>query len=258
MNLSYSLGLKTTALVIPARMDSKRFFGKLLEPYKGKEILRHVLDTALTTEIPDAEVWVATDSEVIAEKASEWGAKVFISQPGLKNGTERIAEFSKSNFKDFYINIQGDDPTIIKSVISGTFERLVIGEFQVVTPIFKIVDQRVFEDSNKVKVVKKVDNSVLYFSRSPIPNFNSHISNEESIDFENEVKALGHIGVYGYTFDALKIYGGLPESPLEKLEKLEQLRFIENGIEIGTFEVDFVPSAIDSPKDLVSLNKEAK
>ena len=250
--------MKTTALVIPARMDSKRFFGKLLEVYKGKEILRHVLDTALNTEILGAEVWVATDSEIIAEKASEWGAKVFISQPGLKNGTERIAEFSKSNVKDFYINIQGDDPTLIESVISKTFEKLVIGDFQVVTPTFRIVDQGVFEEPNKVKVVKKVNDSVLYFSRSPIPNFNSHTSNDENVDFENEVKALGHIGVYGYTYDVLQIYGGLPESQLEKLEKLEQLRFIENGVEIGTFLVDFAPSAIDSPEDLLSLNKGSR
>jgi len=258
MYLRYSSGMKTTALVIPARMDSKRFFGKLLEVYKGKEILRHVLDTALNTEILGAEVWVATDSEIIAEKASEWGAKVFISPPGLKNGTERIAEFSKSNVKDFYINIQGDDPTLIESVISKTFEKLVIGDFQVVTPTFRIVDQGVFEEPNKVKVVKKVNDSVLYFSRSPIPNFNSHTSKDENIDFENEVKALGHIGVYGYTYDALQIYGGLPESQLEALEKLEQLRFIENGVEIGTFLVDFMPSAIDSPEDLFSLNKESR
>jgi 3-deoxy-manno-octulosonate cytidylyltransferase (CMP-KDO synthetase) len=250
--------MPSTALVIPARMDSKRFFGKLLEFYKGKEILRHVLDTAFATEIPGAEVWVATDSDLIAEKAADWGAKVFKSQPGMKNGTERIAEFSKSHVKDFYINIQGDDPTLIQSVVDKTFENLVIGEFQVVTPIFRIADQRVFEDSNKVKVVKKVNDSVLYFSRSPIPNFISHTSIDEKVDFENEVNALGHIGVYGYTFDALQTYGSLPESQLEKLEKLEQLRFIENGIDIGTFQVDFEPSAIDSPEDLFGLNKEAR
>jgi 3-deoxy-manno-octulosonate cytidylyltransferase (CMP-KDO synthetase) len=250
--------MKTTALVIPARMDSKRFFGKLLEFYKGKEILRHVLDTALSAEIPGADVWVATDSEVIAEKASAWGAKVFMSQPGMKNGTERLSEFSKSNIRDFYINIQGDDPTLITAVIKGTFEKLATGEFQVVTPIFNIVDQRVFEDSNKVKVVKKINDSVIYFSRSPIPNFNSHISFSENVNFEKEVKALGHIGVYGYTFDALQIYGSFQESRLEALEKLEQLRFIENGVEIGTFVADFVPSAIDCPEDLLRLNEECK
>ena len=136
-------------------MDSKRFFGKLLESYKGKEILRHVFEAAQNTEIPDVEVWVATDSELIAEKVSEWGGKVFISEPGLKNGTERIAEFSKSHVRDFYINIQGDDPTLDKNVVNQTFKNLARGEFQVVTPTFEIKDQAVFEDSNKVKVVKK-------------------------------------------------------------------------------------------------------
>ena len=249
--------MKTTALVIPARMDSKRFFGKLLEPYKGKEILRHVFEAAQNTEIPDVEVWVATDSEIIADKVSEWGGKVFVSQPGLKNGTERIAEFSKSHVRDFYINIQGDDPTLEKNVVNQTFKKLARGEFQVVTPTFEITDQAVFEDSNKVKVVTRVNNSVLYFSRSPIPNFKSHKSRDEKIDFEKEVKALGHIGVYGYTFDALQKYSALAETQLEKHEKLEQLRFIENGIEIGTFLVDFTPSSVDSPEDLIYLNREA-
>ena len=254
--LSYSSQVNTIALVIPARMDSKRYFGKLLELYKGKEILRHVLEIAQRATIPGAEVWVATDSEVIASKVLGWGGKVFRSQPGLRNGTERIAEFSRYNPRDFYINIQGDDPTIAHQVITRTYEELILGKFQVVTPCFRITNRKVFNDPNKVKIVKKSNDAVVYFSRSPIPNIDSHESKSKNLNIEDGINTLGHIGVYGYTFESLHIYDGLPESQLEIHEKLEQLRFIESGIEIGTFLVEFTPSAVDSPLDLVALNQE--
>ena len=236
--LSYSSQVNTIALVIPARMDSKRYFGKLLELYKGKEILRHVLEIAQRATIPGAEVWVATDSEVIASKVLSWGGKVFRSQPGLRNGTERIAEFSRYNPRDFYINIQGDDPTIAHQVITRTYEELILGKFQVVTPCFRITNRKVFNDPNKVKIVKKSNDAVVYFSRSPIPNIDSHESKSKNLNIEDGINTLGHIGVYGYTFESLHIYDGLPESQLEIHEKLEQLRFIESGIEIGTFLVE--------------------
>ena len=235
-------------------MDSKRFHGKLLELYRGKEILRHVLEQAHRIDVPSLDVWVATDSEIISSKVIDWGGKVFMSQPGLNNGTERVAEFSRSIPKDFYVNVQGDDPTISLEVMIKTVENLLENKYQVVTPCYKITDENVFMDANKVKLVKKVSNSVIYFSRSPIPNLaglQNMEKNSANVDYSH---FLGHIGVYGYTYEALQIYNALPESSLERIEKLEQLRFIENGIDVGTFLVDFKPSAVDCPKDLQELN----
>ncbi len=235
-------------------MDSKRFHGKLLELYRGKEILRHVLEQAQRIDIPSMDVWVATDSEVISSKVIDWGGKVFKSRPGLNNGTERVAEFSRAIPKDYYVNVQGDDPTISLEVISKTVENLIDNKFQVVTPCYKVTDESVFMDANKVKLVKKVSNSVIYFSRSPIPNVAAFQNSEKNLERVDNSNFLGHIGVYGYTYEALQFYSALPESSLERSEKLEQLRFIENGIDIGTFLIDFKPSAVDSPKDLQELN----
>jgi len=247
--------MKTIAVAIPARMDSKRFPGKLLALYQGKEILKHVFEQAMRLNAPGIDVWVATDSEIIATEVSTWGGKVFKSQPGLKNGTERIAEFSKTHVRDFYINIQGDDPTIPFEVLNQTIHNLIFGDFHVVTPSFKINTKSMFDNPNKVKIVKSNNDSVLYFSRSPIPNFEIFNSYESNLDDTNEVDALGHIGVYGYDFESLRKYEKYPESNLETRERLEQLRFLENGIDIGTFLVDFLPSAVDCPSDLDELNQ---
>ena len=244
--------MKSTAIVIPARLDSKRLPGKLLLTWKSKEILRHVFETAESLASRSVAVWVATDNQRIKECVESWGGNVFISSGKMQNGTERVQDFAKVHKHDFYINVQGDDPTMSTKVLETTIAEINEGKFQVVTPHYQINLVETLIDPNKVKLVKDKAGKVLYFSRSVIPYKTIESSLLQQNNLESEVH-LGHIGVYGYTNLALDSYVSFPESKLEISEKLEQLRFLEIGIDIGTFKVSFTPCSIDCIEDLEYL-----
>jgi 3-deoxy-manno-octulosonate cytidylyltransferase (CMP-KDO synthetase) len=246
--------MSSTAIVIPARLDSVRFPGKLLLKWKDKEILRHVFETASVLSSRNVEVWVATDNHSIKECVESWGGNVFISSGKMRNGTERIQDFAQKNPHDFYINVQGDDPTISIAVLEATCKSIKESQFAVVTPHYRINSLETLIDPNKVKLVKNQSDKVLYFSRSAIPYFftDRNASPQGGLDSNDH---YGHIGVYGYTQEALHRYASFSESRLESSEKLEQLRFLENSIDIGTFQVDFTPNSIDCIEDLEKLER---
>ena len=247
--------MKSTAIVIPARLDSKRLPGKLLLTWKRKEILRHVFETAESLASGSVVVWVATDNQRIKENVESWGGNVFTSSGKMQNGTERVQDFAKVHKHDFYINVQGDDPTLSTKVLEATIDEINQGKFQVVTPHYQIGSPETLVDPNKVKLVKDTAGRVLYFSRSVIPHkiIGSGVLQHNNLESE---AYLGHIGVYGYTYLALDRYVSFPESKLEISEKLEQLRFLENCIDIGTFRVNFTPSSIDCIEDLEYLERQ--
>jgi 3-deoxy-manno-octulosonate cytidylyltransferase (CMP-KDO synthetase) len=244
--------MSSTAIIIPARLDSVRLPGKLLLKWKNKEILRHVFETASVLSSRNVEVWVATDNQSIKESVESWGGNVFMSSGKMRNGTERIQDFAQKNPHDFYINVQGDDPTIPIAVLEATLQSIKEREFAVVTPHYRINSIETLVDPNKVKLVKNHSDKVLYFSRSAIPHYfmGNSAPQQGSLDSEDH---CGHIGVYGYTQEALHRYVSFSETRLERSEKLEQLRFLENSIDIGTFEVDFTPNSIDCIEDLENL-----
>lgn len=246
--------MKSTAIVIPARLDSKRLPGKILLKWKNKEILRHILETAEKLATRSVDVWVATNDEHIKKMVESWGGNVFTSSGMMRNGTERVQDFAKVHKRDYYINVQGDDPTLTTAVLEATVYEIKRERFHVVTPHYRIDSAKILQDPNKVKLVKDSSDKVLYFSRSLIPYQVIQSEALSGSDINSDIY-LGHIGVYAYNYAALQSYVIFPASKLEIIENLEQLRFLENSIDIGTFEVKFMPKSVDCLEDLENLER---
>lgn len=214
-------------VVIPARYDSSRLPGKALLPLAGKSMLQWVHERARASGA--AEVCVATDDERIASAAREFGADVAMTARAHVSGTDRIAEVAMSrgwNDEDIVVNVQGDEPLIPPAVIDqvakllGAHPRADIGTLAV-----KIDAIQELSDPNVVKAACSVDGRALYFSRAPIP-FN------RDAPATLTPSTLRHVGIYSYRVSALKRLSKLSPSRLELIEKLEQLRALENGMEI--------------------------
>lgn len=226
--------------VIPARLASKRLPGKALRTIKGKALIHHVYERASRADVLD-DLMVATDSNEICSYCKEHGIKVIITSPEHPSGTDRIYEVMEKVEGDVFVNIQGDEPMVkrehIQQLIKPFERRLGFEVSTLKTPITPEDAQ----DPNNVKVVTDLNNRALYFSRYPIP-FNR--------DKESEPKYFKHLGLYAYTRRALVLFHQLPPSSLELQEKLEQLRFLENGIPIYILETPFDTIGVDTESDL--------
>jgi 3-deoxy-manno-octulosonate cytidylyltransferase (CMP-KDO synthetase) len=214
-------------VVIPARYDSSRLPGKALLPLAGKPMLQWVHERARACGA--AEVCIATDDERIATAARGFGADVAMTARTHVSGTDRISEVATSrgwNDDDIVVNVQGDEPLIPPVVIDqvatllATHARADIGTLAV-----KIDALAELNDPNVVKAACSAEGRALYFSRAPIP-FN------RDAPATLTPAALRHVGIYSYRVAALKRLAKLPPSRLEQIEKLEQLRALENGLEI--------------------------
>lgn len=214
-------------VVIPARYDSSRLPGKALLPLAGKPMLQWVHERAKACGA--AEVCVATDDERIASAARDFGADVAMTARSHVSGTDRIAEVAAKrgwHDQDIVVNVQGDEPLIPPVVIDqvarllGTHARADIGTLAV-----KIDSPAEANDPNVVKVACSAEGRALYFSRAAIP-FNRDAPSTLT------PATLRHVGIYAYRVAALARLSNLPPSRLELIEKLEQLRALENGMEI--------------------------
>ena len=233
--------MKTTAL-IPARYDSKRFPGKLLKDLAGKTVIRRTYEAAVNSGLFD-EVVVVTDSLEIYDEINKHGGVALLSRKQHPTGTDRIAEFAENIPADIIINIQGDEPFInqkaLKSLIE-TFENDTYEIIDIASLMIKIDNQEDFLNPNNVKVVTDTDGFAMYFSRAPIPYSRDNV-------FE---KAYKHIGVYAFRKEILEEIALLPQTDLEQIEKLENLRFLQNGMMIKMIETDTVNFGIDTEEDL--------
>ena len=228
-----------TFLVIPARLESKRFPGKVLAELNGKTILEHVWNAA-SQAMTDSSVFIASDSAAVLDAARGFGANVFENKVSAHNGTERVAEFARNHSADYYLNVQADDPGITAELIAEQLTQRGKG-ISVSTPIFKSRDTAGYNTSSSPKTVIDKNHNALYFSRSPIPH---------DRDSSRTPTYFGHVGVYLYSRDALLAYRDEGSCSIEEIEKLEQLRFLHMGIKINTFLTDYVPKPIDTPDDL--------
>lgn len=240
--------LKTIG-VIPSRYSSSRFPGKPLVDVLGQPMIQRVYQQACKAELLD-EVIVATDDERIKNSVEEIGGKVFLTQGNHPSGTDRIWEVvEKSTHSENWnviINIQGDEPFIQPQQIDELCE-IMQGGCDIGTLIKPLESKKEFENVNRAKVVVNTKGQALYFSRSPIPYFRE----------ESELKkklALGelfkHVGMYGYQKNILKEIVQLEPGMLEKIESLEQLRWLENGYTIQTAITKYSSLGIDTPEDL--------
>jgi 3-deoxy-manno-octulosonate cytidylyltransferase (CMP-KDO synthetase) len=227
---------KDLAIVIPARIGSKRLKGKVLKKIGTKSMIYHVVQKALEADV--GEVFVATDSQDVADEAESAGA-VPVMTGEAESGTDRVFEaISKmdhaKNFK-FIINLQGDLPLINSEIISEMASILKHSDADIVTLASK--EQAEKENNySRVKVVLSKSMDALYFSRNMIPC--------------NQDWYWHHIGIYGFNREALEIFVELPQSPLEIQEKLEQLRALENGMKIKVSIVDEKVKSVDTEEDL--------
>lgn len=238
-------------VIIPARYDSERFEGKPLADILGKPMIQYVYEQASKAKSVDETV-VATDHQSIYDTVKSFDGQVIMTSSKHKTGTDRIAEAASKLEADIIINVQGDEPLIKPEMIDQAIEPLTKNKNILMGTLCKKIDNidDIF-NTNIVKVVFDRDNFALYFSRSPIPFYRDKWNNLNSLpNLSNSFASFKHIGLYVYQKEFLLKFSKLPQTPLEKIEKLEQLRALENGYKIKVVETEFESIGVDTPEDL--------
>jgi 3-deoxy-manno-octulosonate cytidylyltransferase (CMP-KDO synthetase) len=224
--------------VIPAHLASTRLPGKVLIQIAGKAIVHWVYEAARQSPLLN-ELLVATDSPEVQQYCSAHDIPAIATREH-PSGSDRLHEVMVRTDGDIYINVQGDEPTIRAEHIALLIGPLLKGAYEVTT-LKVAIDEAAAQDPSCVKVVTDARGRALYFSREPIPFFGD--SNEKRVFYK-------HIGLYGYTRAALSLFHRLPQGRLELTEKLEQLRFLENGIAIAVLETAHNTIGVDTEADL--------
>ena len=237
--------MKTRTLgVIPARYGAQRFPGKPLALIAGKPLVQRVYEQARQARRLD-EVIVATDDERIRQVVENFGGRVVLTSPACPSGTDRVAEAARQVPCDLVVNIQGDEPLLPPAMI----DQLVAGleaapAFPMGTLVRPIESAEIWANPNVVKVVFGAAGNALYFSRCPVP-FGRDAGGQYVAG-----QAHKHIGIYAYRKNFLLKFVTLPQSVLEKTEKLEQLRALENGFAIKVLVTPYDSVGVDVPADV--------
>jgi 3-deoxy-manno-octulosonate cytidylyltransferase (CMP-KDO synthetase) len=235
------MGLRVVAIV-PARYESTRLPGKPLALIDGKPMIQHVYERTRAVQLID-HVLVATDDARIAAAVREFGGAVAMTSPTHESGTDRIAEVASGLDAEIVVNVQGDLPFLDAPTVGAAIALLradaALPMATVKTPVREAVEM---DNPNVVKVVTDRDGYALYFSRSPLPYWRSPAEG---------VRGYKHIGLYAYRRDFLLTFARLAPTPLERAEKLEQLRALEWGFRIKVAETSGgVGIEVDTPEDL--------
>lgn len=234
--------MNKTIAVIPARYNSTRFPGKLMEILGDKTVITTTYQNVVETGLFD-EVFVATDSEIIFDEITKNGGKAVMTGEH-ETGSDRIAEAVQNIDCDIVINVQGDEPFLKKEPLKqliDVFTRDEKKEISLASLKIQLKEYEEIQNPNNVKVITDNQGFALYFSRSVIP-FHRELT--------YDVKYYKHIGVYAFRKEALLKFSSLEMTPMEISEKLEQLRYLENGMKIRLVETDFIGIGIDTPEDL--------
>jgi len=238
--------------IIPARYQSTRLPGKPLLRETGKYLVQHVWEQA-SRAASLGTVIIATDDERILRAARDFGADARMTAPSHRTGTDRAAEVAAALDCEIIVNIQGDEPEIEPGAIDAAVEALEAAPEAVISTLAaRSSDPERARDPNAVKVVTGRDGRALYFSRAPIPCpalRNATRSTSPRDPASAEPSYLLHVGLYAYRREFLLKYPRLTKSPLEQIEKLEQLRALENGYVIQVAETEYRALGIDTPDD---------
>jgi 3-deoxy-manno-octulosonate cytidylyltransferase (CMP-KDO synthetase) len=230
------------AIIIPSRIGSTRLPKKALARIGEKSLIEHVISRLALVAVDN--LYVATDSEEIAKLVESAGATAIMTDEDCPSGSDRVFQaFQKIPDRDkinYIINVQGDMPFIDASVVDRIIDGLKKGDGEIVTPVVK-VGRDVADNSSNVKVVACNQGRAMYFSRSLVPH--------------GATEFLYHVGIYGFKRDALEKFVNLPQSKYEQIEKLEQLRALEQGIKIGICFSNDIPISVDTPEDLDKARK---
>jgi len=241
--------------IIPARYGSTRFEGKPLAEILGKPMIQWVYEGVCQSKLIDR-VFVATDDHRILEAVEQFGGNGVMTSSTHATGSDRVAEVARKLRAEIIINVQGDEPLLRGSIIDKAIRPLLKDpSIPLSTLMTRIEEVKDWLSPNVVKVVVNQKGFALYFSRSPIP-FPRDLNVEKLLAASSRGKsplpyrAFKHIGVYVYRRDFLLRYSKMKHTPLEKLEKLEQLRALQNGFLIKVTPVDYEPVCVDTPEDL--------
>lgn len=247
--------------VIPARYGSTRLPGKVLLPLAGKPIIQHVWERARECRLID-DILVATDDSRIMTAVHAFGGRAVMTSSEHQSGTDRIAEAVNASDHPIIVNLQGDEPLIapetIEAAISPLLDDPAINMGTACTPVHNVDE---LFNTNCVKVILDAEGNAIYFSRFPIPfhrlpgttydTFREAVANDPLL-LKHFYK---HVGIYVYQRDFLDIFVNLPESYLERIEKLEQLRVLEHGYKIRVAEVRQEILGVDTEEDYLQLKR---
>jgi 3-deoxy-manno-octulosonate cytidylyltransferase (CMP-KDO synthetase) len=244
----FTEGGPQVVVVIPARYASTRLPGKPLVPLAGTSMIQRVYERARQAKTVHR-VIVATDDERIIKAVETFGGEARMTRAEHRTGTERVAEVAAHVSGDVFVNVQGDepllDPAAVDTAVGALLEEPAASIATVATPIKHAAD---IMDPNVVKTVLDFDSNALYFSRAPVPWVRDAAT-------KIRVRHLKHLGLYVFQREALLEYPTLPQGELEKIEQLEQLRWMENGWKIRVAEVEHDAVSVDVPADVERVEK---
>ena len=231
--------------MIPARYQATRFPGKLMQMLGSKPVIRHTYDATIATGLFD-KVVVVTDSDVIYKEITSHGGNAMMSKKEHESGTDRIAEAAAEIEADIIVNVQGDEPFVKKEPLEKLLNQFNDPSVHVASLMQILKEKSQTEDPNFVKVVVDKKMNALFFSRSVIPyprEKNSSITYYE------------HIGVYAFRKKTLLDFANWQITPLEAVEKIECLRYLENGVSLRMVITDYMGIEIDTPDDLLKASR---
>lgn len=240
----------TATVVIPARYGSTRFPAKIVASSTGKPLVQHVVDQVRQCQRV-REVIVAADDARIAAALEPFGTRVAMTSPDHQSGTDRIAEVAQGLADAIIVNVQGDEPEIEPGIVDTLIERIMQTGSEMATAATPFPAGADVADPNLVKVVLSQSGQALYFSRSPIPF-------PRDGELSADARYLLHLGLYAYRRDFLLGYAAWEPTPLEKTEKLEQLRALERGARIDVLVVDRATHGIDTPEQYEDFVERTK
>jgi len=227
--------------MIPARYAATRFPAKLMQMLGDKTVILHTYNNTVATGLFD-EVMVVTDSEIIFNEITSHGGKAVMSKREHESGSDRIAEAIADLDVDIVVNVQGDEPFVQKEPLEKLLAVFSDDAVQVASLMQVLTDEKFIADPNYVKVAVDKKCNALFFSRSPIPYHRD--KNTSPVYYE-------HIGVYAFRKSALINFTSWPITPLEAAEKIECLRYLENGVPLRMVVTEYMGIEIDTPEDLV-------
>ena len=235
--------------VLPARLSSERIPSKPLQILAGKPLIEWTWEAAMRVHAFDA-VWIATDSSEIAETVRSFGGAALMTESGHRSGTARVVEVAMRDPAleyDTVVNLQADEPFVDAATIERAVDTVRSGQASISTLAAPIRSEEEWRDDSVVKVVTNRYGDALYFSRAPIPHLRGGVPR-----FRDDPASayLRHIGVYVFQRKTLEGWAGLPESPLEDIEQLEQLRALQAGIPIRVVVGPATEPGVDVPQDL--------
>lgn len=235
---------KEFSVVVPARLDSSRLAQKLLLSETGQPLLKHTLEN-LQALRQKADLWLVTDSELLANCADGLVEGVHLSSREFQSGTERIVEMLPKVSTDWVLNVQGDEPEVNVVELESFMEKVLSSDTTMATIAAPFLQEANFRNPNAVKVIVSQSGKALYFSRQILPYQGTF----------DTARLYHHLGVYAYQKQLLLRWAELPRGPFEQIEKLEQLRALENDISILVFEVSCSPKGIDTQDDYQAFAK---